>query len=227
MIARAIRQLDTTGGEDIQQVVYYQKGVGSSLDVIERIPSVSAMLAKTKNGDKSYLEGAFGEGLEDNVRAAYGFIAHNFDPKPDSKGRFDEIYLFGFSRGAYTARSIGGLISQFGVLNKRGMDGIANVFAAYRAGAFLDKPPVTLTQQQKKDADELKKRLQPATPRIRCIGVWDTVGSLGIPDIFFLGIKVPLDTLFGDPNKYYQFHNTNLHPNVQYGFHAYVPERFS
>lgn len=180
------------------------------------------MLDKSGGGEKSYIEGAFGEGLEENVRAAYGFIAHNFNPERDSDGRYDEIYLFGFSRGAYTARSIAGLITQFGVLNKQGMDNIADVFKAYRAGAYSKSPPPKLDPEIKKMGDKLKKDLAISNPEIRCIGVWDTVGSLGIPDIYVHGIKIPLDTLFGDPNKNYQFHNTDLHPKVNYGFHAYV-----
>lgn len=101
------------------------------------------------------------------------------------------------------------------------MDDIADVFTAYRAGAFLDSPPSDLKSEVKEMADKLKTDLNIATPEIQCIGVWDTVGSLGIPDIYFQGVEIPLDTLFGDPNKNYRFHNTDLHTKVKYGFHAY------
>jgi hypothetical protein len=105
------------------------------------------------------------------------------------------------------------------------MDHIADVFTCYRAGAYLDSPPHTLSQHTRDQADNLKKNLTPSTPGIRCIGVWDTVGSLGIPDVYVGGVKIPLDTLFGDPNKNYRFHNTNLHSTVNHAFQAYVSER--
>ena len=73
-------------------------------------------------------------------------------------------------------------------------------------------------------AAQLKKERKSATPDIQCIEV---VGSLGIPDLYFPGIKIPLNILFGDPNKNYRFHNTDLHEKVLYGFHAYVSERLS
>jgi uncharacterized protein (DUF2235 family) len=219
LISRAIFEVSSRG---VQQIVYYQKGVGSSSDVIERIPAISGLLSKTANGHKSYLDAAFGNGLEGDVQAGYGFIAHNYNPEPDADGNYDEIYLFGFSRGAYTARSIGGLISQFGVLDRRGMDGISKVYTAYKDSLFLDNPSPPLTPTQKEQVAGLIKDYKPAKPRIRCIGVWETVGSLGVPDLYLLGLKVPLDELLGDPNKKYQFHNTNLHSNVDYGFHAYI-----
>ncbi len=154
-------------------------------------------------------------GLEDNVRAGYGFLAHNYDQK---QGSNDEIYLFGWSRGAYTARSIAGLISKFGLLDKRGMDGIADVYDAYRKGCFLDDAPKDLADIGAKLIDKYK----PGTPRIRCVGVWDTVGSLGIPNVDIWGINLPFKHLFSNENEKYQFHNTNLHPNIDYAFHAYA-----
>lgn len=211
MIARAISQY---GGpaESTPQIVYYQKGVGSSLDALERIPILST-LTKPKDGqDTSMFDGAFGVGLYDNVREGYGFLAHNYDLA--SK---DQIYLFGWSRGAYTARSIAGLVSAFGLLDRKGMDRIGEVYTAYRDGCFA----ADVSDQEKKDrAETLRKECQPRKPRIRCIGVWDTVGSLGIPDIQVLGFHVPFKNIFSDFNEKFQFHDTTLHPNVDFGFHA-------
>ena len=210
LIARAIKQygdpVPRFGPDRIPQIVYYQKGVGSSLDTLERLPVFS--LFKPKGHDASPFDGAFGVGLEDNVRAGYGFLAHNFERDSD-----DEIYLFGWSRGAYTARSIAGLVSAFGLLDKSGMDRIGEVYQAYRKGWFSDKA----SEEDKKNGEELKLQCAPGTPRIRCIGVWDTVGSMGIPNLEVFGEHVPF---LSDINKKYEFHDTNLHPNVDFGFHA-------
>lgn len=169
-------------------------------------------MIKPEGQDKSAFDGAFGVGLEDSLRAGYGFLAHNY-----VKG--DEIYLFGFSRGAYTARSIAGLASSFGLLSKKGMDNIAYVYEAYRDGCFSQN---VTDSEKKKRGDELRKNCNPRKPHIKCIGVWDTVGSLGIPDIAILGHGGPFKNWFSDFNKKFQFHDTNLHPNVDFGFQAYL-----
>jgi uncharacterized protein (DUF2235 family) len=209
LISRAISQYG--GPERTPQLVYYQKGVGSSLDTLQRIP-LAAGLIKPESQEKSPFDGAFGVGLEDNVRAGYGFLAHNY-------AKDDEIYLFGFSRGAYTARSIAGLASSFGLLNKKGMDHIAEVYQAYRDGCFGQN---VTDHNKKKRGDELRKTCNPVKPRIQCVGVWDTVGSLGIPDIEILGHHLPFKNWFSDFNKKFQFHDTSLHPNVEFGFQAYL-----
>lgn len=142
------------------------------------------------------------------VREAYSFIVHNW-----SHG--DEIYLFGFSRGAYTARSVAGLISRFGLLTKRGMDKFGDVIAAYE-DPDLDKHPERLKGIEGAEVKSM--------PRITFIGVWDTVGSLGMPDAYFLGMKLQgLSWLIAQGNKKYEFHNTELHPNVDFAFQAYTP----
>lgn len=212
LISRAIRQYAEK--DNTPQIVYYQKGVGSSLDILEYLP-LTTLVIPSKDRGKSPIEAAFGIGLEEDVRAGYGFLAHNYDQDPNSE---DEIYLFGWSRGAYTARSIAGLISKFGLLNKRGMDGIADVYEAYRKGCFLDDASEDLADIGAKLIDKYK----PGTPRIRCVGVWDTVGSLGIPDVDILGLNLPFKNIFSSENQKYQFHNTNLHPNIDYAFHAYA-----
>jgi uncharacterized protein (DUF2235 family) len=194
LLSRAVVQVTTGTIPGIQpgteQIVYYQQGVGTSSSLLERLRG-----------------GAFGDGLMENVREAYGFIVHNW-----TEG--DEIYLFGFSRGAYTARSVAGLISRFGLLTKRGMDKFGDVIAAYE-DPDLDQHPERL-----QNIDGAERQLP--NPRITFIGVWDTVGILGIPDAYFLGFKLQgLSWLIGQSNKKYQFHDTTLHPNVDFAYQAY------
>jgi uncharacterized protein (DUF2235 family) len=173
-LAWAILPVDTRKGQEIAQVVFYQSGVGSEGDILGKIKG-----------------GSVGLGLSRNVRDAYAFICNNYCDG-------DEIFLFGFSRGAYTARSVGGLIGYAGLIGKRDLDRFNELWAGYR---FRDKvgheDPLPKFADRHKDA------------RIKCIGVWDTVGSLGVPG--------NLDKLFQD---FYKFHDTDLGEKVDNAFHA-------
>jgi uncharacterized protein (DUF2235 family) len=124
--------------------------------------------------------------------------------------------MLGFSRGAYTARSVAGLICQFGLLTKRGMDGIGEVLDAYRH-SLLDQP-----DEVAKLASKYERKS--ANVPIKFVGVWETVGSLGIPDLYILGVRASaFDWVLGKINKQYQFSDTSLHPMIDFAFHAYVP----
>ena len=173
-MARAALPTDARGGQETPQVVYYQSGVGTGADLVQRV-----------------LGGGVGLGLSRNVRDAYGFIAANYCPE-------DEIFLFGFSRGAYTARSVAGLIGYAGLLQKGDMDDFALVWEGYRLKNQPGQPDVLVNFP-------LRHKDVP----IKCIGVWDTVGELGIPG--------HLDEIF---TQFYQFHDTTLGPHVENAFHA-------
>src|SRR5262249_10206108 len=105
-IARAIHATQSTGG--VLQIVLYLRGVGTS-----------GLHAET------LVEGATGLGIDENIRSAYMFIAQNYIPG-------DEIFLFGFSRGAFTARSLAGFISACGILKRQRLGDIARAWAYYR-----------------------------------------------------------------------------------------------
>jgi uncharacterized protein (DUF2235 family) len=136
-----------------------------------------------------------GDGLFEKVQDGYEFLAYVWDPG-------DEIYIFGFSRGAYTARSLGGMIAGFGVPNKN-FDNmtVQNIFGAYR------QADPKLRASKKADLTA-QYGLTPA--HIRMIGVWDTVGSLGVPGLLFNGMN----------QQKYGFLDTTLHPCVQSAYHA-------
>lgn len=152
---------------------HYDDGVGVSGTPIDRL-----------------LGGAFGDGLLGKIKDGYTTIARNYDPG-------DGIYIFGFSRGAYTARSLAGMIAISGLpapgkFNNQATD---DAFAAYRNHTLLNG---FIAQYQAQDV------------KIAMLGAWDTVGALGIPGPFFAG----LDT------KLFGFLNTDLHPDVQKAYHA-------
>ncbi|KAL4899918.1 hypothetical protein BDW74DRAFT_105992 [Aspergillus multicolor] len=158
---------------EIPQIVYYQKGVGTGM------------------GDK-YFGGVTGVGLSANVRAAYGFLVDNY-----ADG--DKIYFFGFSRGAYTARAVAGLVTQWGLLTKRGMDNFPNVYKD-----FYEKKIAGYTDEERRELG-----FRPPLPRftVEVIGVWDTVAFH----------KPWLGKWYGEQ---LEFRNTLLSREVKYAYHA-------
>lgn len=181
-----------------EQRRYYDPGVGTD--------DGTGTLQRWKS---KLIGGAFGDGLSRNVQQAYEFLVANYEPG-------DQIYLFGFSRGAYTARSIAGVIIRCGLLDRAQPNplSIAQLYARYRRG----KEAIALYDLQ---ANRLPPGYQP-TPEdrdlmahshrvdIHFIGVWDTVGALGVP-----WTEAPL---VGRRNFY--FHNTNLSVLVKHAYHA-------
>lgn len=138
-----------------------------------------------------------GAGLAENVKQAYASLALNYAPG-------DEVYFFGFSRGAFTVRSLGGLVGLVGIVDKRHMDKFNHAWEYYRT------PPAERTTRQR---EEFLRRFGDAPPRrmrIDFMGVWDTVGALGIPfgPLRFVG------------KHKFQFHNTNLGDNVARAYQA-------
>jgi uncharacterized protein (DUF2235 family) len=105
---------------------------------------------------------AFGAGISKNIRDCYEFLVEHYE-----KG--DSIFLFGFSRGAFTVRSLGGLISYCGLLKPKYRALINRAYALYKDA-----------EENPKAARDFK-RMFSIRPHIAFIGVWDTVGALGIP----------------------------------------------
>jgi len=172
-LAWAIQPADKRDGKDITQIVFYQSGVGTEGTIVSKLKGA-----------------ALGLGLSHNVRDAYTFICNNYCDG-------DEIFLFGFSRGAYTARSVGGLINFAGLIGKHDLDRFFELWDGYK-----ERGAAALAG--------FKGRHENVA--IKCIGVWDTVGSVGIP-----GDLAKFDLFF---RRYYGFHNTDLGEHVEHAFHA-------
>ncbi len=162
-----------------------------------------------------YGGGAFGWGLDTKVKEAYRFIAERYQPG-------DEIYLFGFSRGAFTARSVAGMIRKVGIITDTSTDGINTAFALYRKSGKRNHPDTahimaarrTLSPHFATSQKELDWRDDDATlVNIAYLGVWDTVGARGVP-VALLG---PVAAAW---NSRYQFHDTDLSSLVRSARHA-------
>jgi uncharacterized protein (DUF2235 family) len=174
-VVKISRLVAPTASDGTSQIVFYDPGVGTEGSVWDRV-----------------FAGVTGQGLSKNIGDAYLFLVENFTPG-------DEIYLFGFSRGAYTARSTVGLIRKCGLLRKDQVDKFQEAYALYRS----DKHP---------DSDEAKAFRQEhshETP-VHFLGVWDTVGSLGIP----------VSGLRSWTARKYQFHDVALSKIVKHARHA-------
>jgi uncharacterized protein (DUF2235 family) len=152
-----------------------------------------------KSGERAR-GGALGWGLSENISRAYQDCVKIFEPG-------DELFLFGFSRGAYTARSLAGFIRNAGVLKRENLTE-ARVNEAYEL--YRDRSDDTRPRAAK--AVEFRQRWSHDT-RIKFIGVWDTVGSLGIPKI---GMGL-VNTLFSDR---WSFHDVELSSAVDFAYHA-------
>jgi uncharacterized protein (DUF2235 family) len=138
--------------------------------------------------------GAFGDGLFRKIKNGYTFIAHTYDDG-------DQIFVFGFSRGAYTVRCLAGMIAISGLPQS---DRFTNQTTDDAFRAYRDK--VNRATLLNKFARDYGSR----DVKIELVGVWDTVGSLGIPG----------PDVFGINEKIYGFLDTTLHPDVQAGYHA-------
>ncbi|HJW82399.1 MAG TPA: DUF2235 domain-containing protein, partial [Acidiferrobacterales bacterium] len=171
---RLCELIATTGGDGSEQLPpFYDKGVGTH--ALDRLSG-----------------GMFGYGLSENIRDGYRWLAEYYRPG-------DELFLFGFSRGAYTARSLAGLIRKCGILRSADKSLIQQAYDLYRDKDVHPDSP---------DANAFRASFAQET-RIRFIGVWDTVGSLGIP-----ATGVPFS------RDFYQWHDTELSKIVDYAYHA-------
>lgn len=165
----------------VPQLINYIPGVGVS-------PGLTHLLG-----------GAFGYGLSGNVMDGYRWLCETWQPG-------DDIYLFGFSRGAYTARSLGGMIRKCGLF-RCGADGhvagddVSEAYDFYRDTSSKPDDPVAVDFRVRHSIEI----------EIHFIGVWDTVGSLGIPDTA---------SWFPYARSRYEFHDTELSKIVKYAYQA-------
>lgn len=190
LTARAIAARDT---QNRPQIVYYSAGVGASLHGL------------------SIWDGMTGDDLDQHLLDAYLFLNLNYEPG-------DALYLFGFSRGAYTVRSLAGLLRKCGVLRREHVDKADEALAIYRnRHASADDPEVTRFRRHhalawpRLDGAQPAFADPPADLRIRYLGVWDTVGALGIPRALPFAVGL---------NAQYQFHDTALSRAVENARHA-------
>lgn len=226
------------------QIVFYQDGIGASPYLVPKL-----------------VEGATGSSLDLKVQEAYSFIVDNYQPG-------DQLFFFGFSRGAYTARTLAALINYVGILSRQersvSLNTIWEAFrdrnpsdpqtvihaeetvfrelgrwpsgnAMYSGRSNIEGAEILSGKADAEEADQMNDhkdttisadaaaaaaapsngnaearfpRVDP--PTIQVVGVFDTVGALGVPGSFMNPQKV----------QYYSFFDPMLAPNVRHAFHA-------
>ncbi|SBW22931.1 hypothetical protein FDG2_3323 [Candidatus Protofrankia californiensis] len=187
------------------QISHYVPGIGTEGNIVSRLV-----------GGGLGLSVGFGpgRGLDSNVQEGYHWLITHY-----REG--DLISLFGFSRGAYTARSLAGLIAMCGLINVSDVNEqetwrrIRKVHRWYQSGYQRQR----YGKDQDGDArwrDGLTFRFDPIDAKnipVHFIGVWDTVGSLGIPDP-----QRWLAPIFS--SRHYEFNDVRLNPYVRHARHA-------
>ncbi|EKG14295.1 protein of unknown function DUF2235 [Macrophomina phaseolina MS6] len=270
---------ESEGDNPFPQVVYYQSGVGtSSWGPLEQLPSALAALSA-----------GIGVGLEDNVLTAYHFLSTNYyhpsyddDSDKHAAHASDELFLFGFSRGAFTARALAGLVTELGLFRPEYLNEFRRAYELYRKVGvkaaernlgsikFIEKVKAVAHDLSQEDYDflfeiheharysvkdlverkmerkkqERRQRLEKPTESemqrieeearreereetekvyaskkmyegvtIKVVGVWDTVGALGIPDSL-------LSWAFPWFNNQFKFHDAALNSKIENAFQA-------
>ncbi len=197
-MAQAVKPRDQNG---VQQTVYYDEGIGTKqgvpwAEVIEKIGS-----------------GAFGLGIDHKIQDAYRFLCMNYEEG-------DEIYLVGFSRGAYTVRCLAGLSHNSGILARQFIRKIPDAYQLYRDRSSEAAPDGEKAIRFRHDfcidycSPNSNKEQDRGRVPIRALCCWDTVGSLGIPDL------IPFIGLDKDIQRKYQFFDYNINHLIEFAFHA-------
>ena len=170
---------------DPAQLVYYDKGLG------------------TGEGWDRVTGGVFGIGLTENILQAYRWVANELQDG-------DRLFFFGFSRGAYTVRSLGGLIGRCGLTSPQDTRSARQAYDLYRQSS---------DDAGRARATEFKAAQR--QPSIHFLGVCDTVGSLGVPALSRYGLLRKLVRRLAEGSKYaHGFHDETLGRHVTHAYHA-------
>lgn len=179
------------------QFIYYDAGVGSGADAVasngnDLLSKLRNLIAKSH--DRMW-GGATGKGIDLNIKQAYLALSNQYEEG-------DEIYLFGFSRGAFTARSLAGMIYKVGLLKKINdqpitMEQVDRAFKIYSGRLYPSHPALNFFRTQ-----------EASRPEIKFLGVFDTVGALGVPN------DAAPDA------RQFEFHDTKLSPIIRVARHA-------
>lgn len=205
-LARALRGRDDGG---TVQVPVYVPGVGTG----EGVSRTARLLDRAMGG-------AFGWGLTENMVDAYRHLAFLYEPG-------DEIHLFGFSRGAFTARSLAGFVRSTGIVGRDDLSLLPHAVARYRTRGREETKPST-DESHAFRSDAMRSRVATSAAevawraetgrgdapllQVAYMGVWDTVGALGVPH------RVPV--LGALAARRYQFHDADLSSMVAAARHA-------
>ena len=206
-VVETAKLVTPTNSQGVTQIVHYDEGVGSG------------HVSVSKFADRA-LGGAFGIGLMNTIEDAYRFLSFNYAPG-------DKIFIFGFSRGAFSARSFGGLIRNSGILAREHVGRVREAVALYQDPSPEKTPNSAHACEFRahfgvpgffNEKDQLWRRENRAVGptgdsklAIEYLGIWDTVGAMGVPGYLYFSDKI---------NNRFRFHDTSLSSVVNSARHA-------
>ena len=173
-VVRLLQLAKTQDCRGVQQILYYDSGLGTESNLKDKL-----------------LGGAIGYGIDKNIKDLYKFLCSNYVED-------DEVYLFGFSRGAYTIRSLVGMIYCSGLLPHYNITKTDEAYKLYRS-KYKPSSETSKSFRQENSSQQID---------ITLLTCFDTVGSLGVP------------SPFGLASRRYQFHDTKLNRKVKHAIHA-------
>lgn len=190
------------------QVIHYIPGIGTSRDgAVETSAWFKAARLKPESKSwlarktRRYLGGTVGFGMASKIKEAYAFLVHHYN-------RNDQVFLFGFSRGAFAVRSLAGFIDEVGLLLRDHIDEVPLAYMLYESKKGKHRRDLANKLQRLTGFSRPDRENNMVLP-VHMIGVWDTVGALGIHSrqrsmpIFNTG-----------------YHNTRLPTNISNARHA-------
>jgi amino acid adenylation domain-containing protein len=196
-VLKLARLVKYTADDQTSQLVFYSSG-SSREDA--NLPDLIDRLGDT----------AFRWGIDRIIQDAYRFLCMNYDAEAQ-----DEIYLFGFSRGAYIVRCLAGMIYKCGLLRRSKIQEIRKAYELYRDSNF-DHDSLEAQQFRQQNSKKVANQATHLADNIpiKMLGCWETVGKLGIPDI------LPWPSMDKIWNINYEFYDATLSPIVENAFHG-------
>lgn len=194
--------------DGIRQIVHYDEGVGTSGGWIRK-----------------RVDGMIGRGILKNLSEAYGFLMFNYAPE-------DEVYVFGFSRGAFTARSFVGLVRSVGIIQRDNVRQVKRAIKLYKRGKAYDSLDLLNFRAQYsmhistcgKDEQHRCSGLFQYEPgsslpfKFRYVGVWDTVETIGLLKVIWATLQSRVGAPYVDRD--HRFHDHKLNGMIVAGRHA-------
>lgn len=180
----------------------------------DQTPQIVSYFAEHSRLDESLLETVGGDtlglGIDNMIQDAYSFLCMNYDV--DSQ---DDIYLIGFSQGAYIVRCLAEMISKCGLLKRSKLREIPQAYALYRDSQISSSDPKVqkFREDNSQQIDSEQDNLKYSIP-IKMLGCFDTVGCLGM-----VNIKTGL-SMAKASNQQLKFFNTKVSSGVENAFHA-------
>ena len=205
-VVKLFRAVDKSAAA--RQIAYYDPGVGSA----NEFPAVGPLERHLRRAAQ-LVSLALGRGVFDNLAEAYRFLVENYRDG-------DRICIFGFSRGAFTARAVGGMVNMYGLVHPAGLAILPAMVRSY----FSPKDAANRAGRGREEfaRDVAAHFSLDRRPLIHFVGVWDTVESVGL-DLFGRGLKISNNPSIADKRFVHVRHALALHETR----HKYAPRSYT